>query len=515
MSTTTKTPQIDNLDNQNRELEVYTDEDIREARSILWEQGILEWKLDPCQKKIFDFLKNKADKTLVVNASRRLGKSYALVVLAFEQCIKFPKSIVKFIQPEVSMIRKNIRPIFDEIIFDCPPELSPEFKTQDNIYQFPNGSQIQLAGTDNGNYMKLRGGNSHLAIIDEAGFCTDLNHIINQILIPTTTLTKGKIILSSTTPDKMDHEFNDYMVRAENEGRLIRKTIYDAIDDHKVMDKPRITTEIIEDIIKGYNEGAEAQEFKTEYLCQLPENVSSRVVPEFTKEIEKDVVSKWVRPPFYDAYVSMDIGFVDLTAVLFGYYDFTNAVLVIEDEFSINGPKMTSRKLAELIMQTEDRLYTNAITGEFVKPYMRVSDNNMILLNDLQREYHLTFLPTEKHNKDAYINELRNMIGERRIIINPKCTQLISHLQLATWEKSRKDYKRSADSGHYDFIDALVYMVRNLDMQRNPFPKGFHHSLLGSPGNVFKGHMGQNSQNKSYEKLENQFKVKSTFKRTK
>lgn len=507
--------QADKSDNSSNTLEVYTDEDIREARAILWEQGILEWKLDPCQKKIFDFLKSKQDKTLVMNASRRIGKTYCLVVLAFEHCIKFPKSIVKFIQPEVSMIRKNIRPIFDEIIFDCPLELSPEFKTQDNIYVFPNGSQIQLAGTDNGNYMKLRGGQSHLAIIDEAGFCTDLNHIINQILIPTTTLTRGKIILSSTTPDKMDHEFNDYMVRAETEGRLIRKTIYDAIDDHKEMEKPRITLEIIEDIIKGYNEGTNAQEFKTEYLCQLPENVSSRVIPEFTKEVEKDVVCKWVRPAFYDAYVSMDIGFVDLTAVLFGYYDFTNGVLVVEDEFSINGPKMTSRKLAELIMQTEDRLYTNAITGEFVKPYMRVSDNNMILLNDLQREYNLTFLPTEKHNKDAYINQLRNLIGERRIIINPKCTQLISHLQLATWEKSRKDYKRSADSGHYDFIDSLVYMVRNLDMQRNPFPKGFHHSLLGSPGNVFKGGLSQNNSNKSFDKLENMFKVKTTFKRTK
>lgn len=494
-------------------VEIYTDEDIKRARTLLWEQGILEWKLDPCQLQIFDFIKNNPNKTLVLNASRRIGKSYALVILAFEQCIKFPKSIVKFIQPEVSMIRKNIRPIFDEIMEDCPLELMPEFKTQDNIYVFPNGSMIQLAGTDNGNYMKLRGGNSHLAIIDEAGFCTDLKHIIHQILIPTTTLTKGKIVLSSTTPDKIDHEFNDYMESAESSGRLIRKTIYDAINDHKSMEKPRLTPEIVEDIIKSYDQREDAQEFKTEYLCQLPENVSTRVIPEFTREVEQDTVVQWKRPVFYDSYTSMDIGFSDLTAVLFGYYDFQNGVLVIEDEFSINGPELTSKKLAKLINEYEDRIFTSPITGEFNKPYLRVSDNNMILINDLQKEHNLTFLPTEKHNKESVLNQMRNAIASRQIIINPKCTQLITHLRKGTWNKNRTDYKRSEDNGHYDFIDALLYMVRNVNKERNPYPKGYHHSILGRPDNVFKGHINQNNVNPGVQKLEKMFQPKTTFKK--
>ena len=101
---------------------------------------------------------------------------------------------------------------------DCPLELRPVYKTQGNVWLFPNGSRINIAGTDGKNYNKLRGGNAHLCIVDEAGFCSDLKHIINSILIPLTTITKGRIVLSSTTPTEPDHEFNEYMEYAELNG---------------------------------------------------------------------------------------------------------------------------------------------------------------------------------------------------------------------------------------------------------------------------------------------------------
>ena len=94
---------------------------------------------------------NGKGKTFVINAGRRIGKSWLLTIIGIERCLKKPKSIIKFLQPEQKMIRTNLRPIMDEIFADCPPELKPEFKTQDNIYRFPNGSEIQLAGTDGGN----------------------------------------------------------------------------------------------------------------------------------------------------------------------------------------------------------------------------------------------------------------------------------------------------------------------------------------------------------------------------
>lgn len=447
---------------------------------------MLQWKLDATQTKIYDFFKSKKEKTVVINASRRLGKSFALIVVAMEQALQHPKSIIKFLQPEVKMIRTNIRPIIDEITVDCPPELMPEFRTQDNIYYFKNGSQIQLAGTDNGNYMKLRGGQCHLALIDEAGFCTDLKHIIDYILTPTTLLTRGKIILSSTTPPTPDHEFITYMENAEVKGTLIKKTIYDAVDDSKDSQNPRITKEIVDEIIASIDGGADSDSFRTEFLCEKIFNSTSSVVPEFTTEIQEDTIKTWRKPPFADNYVAMDIGFVDLTALLFAYYDFDNGVLVVEDELALEGRSVTAENVNRLVREKEEKLWTSPITGEFQKPYMRVSDNNLIFLNDLNITYNLQFIPTDKHNKDSYINKMRTMISARRIIINPKCINLITHLKNGSWDKTRKTFKRSGDNGHYDFLDSLAYLVRNIDENRNPYPKNFRYSKLGgNPDNIF------------------------------
>ncbi len=74
-----------------------TNKEVLAARKQLWKLGSLDWKLDVTQKKIYDFIKDSPKKVVVVNASRRLGKSYALCVMAIEQCLQKPKSIVKFL----------------------------------------------------------------------------------------------------------------------------------------------------------------------------------------------------------------------------------------------------------------------------------------------------------------------------------------------------------------------------------------------------------------------------------
>lgn len=500
------------LNNSN---DIIPDEQIREARNRLWEMGILHWKLDATQKKLYDFYHHNTNKTVVVNASRRLGKSFFLIILALEQCIQKSKSIVKLIQPETGMIRKNLNPDFEVMLEDCPLELRPIFNKQDNMWTFPNGSKIYLAGTDNGNYDKLRGSNTHLALVDEAGFCTDLKHIINSILIPLTTLTKGRIVLSSTTPPNPDHEFNEYMEFADIENNLIRKTIFDAIEDHKVDSMPRITDEIVADILKGYPGGVNNPSFQTEYLCKKIFNSTDAVLPEFTEEIQIETIKNWSKPAFCDRYVAMDIGFIDLTAVLFAYWDYDHQVLVIEDELIQDGPSSTTSILANKIKSKEKELWTNVMTREFDAPHIRVSDNNLIVINDLQMDHGLFFMPTEKHDKLAYISQLRTMIENRQIIIHPRCKTLISHMKSATWDKSKKDFKRSPDNGHYDAVAALLYLSRNIDRTKSPYPAGYRYSQLGRRGDVFiredKADRGDISER--FKLLEQSFIPKSSFRK--
>lgn len=489
------------------------DKAIREARNLLWEQGILEWKLSITQKKMYDFYHGKTTREEVVfNCSRRLGKSYLLIIMALEQCLKHPKSIVKFLQPKVNMIRKNLRPIFTEILKDCPKTLKPEFKTMDNMWVFPNGSEIHLAGTDNGNAENLRGGDCHLGLIDEAGFCDDLLYIVNSILAPTMTMTRGRIILCSTTPPNPAHEFIQMMDSAAIKGNLIRKTIYDAYNDDKLSPSPRVTEEIIAETIATYsNSGGETSDsFRTEFLCEVIYNSKDSVVPEFTKEIQQDTLVEWLKPAFFDRYVSMDIGFRDLTVVLFGYWDFDHAVLVIEDEFVINGHGLTTKSLAEGIRKKEAALWTSPITGETARPYLRVSDNNLIVINDLQREHGITFIATDKAQKEANLNTMRIMAQNRQIIISPKCKTLISHLTSATWDKAHKEFKRHLDGHHYDAVDALSYMVRNIAKERNPYPPGYKYQQMRLAGQEVFVNPYNNEENSTAEVWGKAFKRPSS-----
>jgi hypothetical protein len=119
---------------------------------------------------------------------------------------------------------------------------------------------------------------SDLCIVDEAGFCDDLTYIIQSILIPTTTTTHGKIILSSTPPRLADHEFIRYMEEAEDRGSFLKKTIYDALGGG------RITQEMIDEIIRELG-GAESPDFRREYLCVTGETLITIKTP--SGEIKK------------------------------------------------------------------------------------------------------------------------------------------------------------------------------------------------------------------------------------
>lgn len=436
----------------------------KDAIRVLWERGCLEYKLHKAQKDIIKSIQENDKKIITVVSSRRLGKSHLLLLMATELCVKNPNSIVKYICPRKDQVKRALVPIMRKLIEDCPPDLKPELIVRDYTFRFPNGSEIQMAGTDSGNHETIRGGAAHMCIVDEAGFCDDLTYVVNSVLLPTTQTTKGKVILVSTPSKSPDHEFVlNYMNPAKFNNELIIKTIYD---------NPMISKQDIDDTINAYPLGVNDPEFQREFMCKVHIDDSSAVIPEFTEEIESETVVEWEKPVFFDAYVSMDPGFRDLTAVLFAYYDFKNDKIVIEDELVVNGPTMTTDYLAEEIMKKEELNFKHRFTNEPIVP-IRVSDLSPILLNDLQNLHNITFLPTLKDDKIAAINNTRMLIAQGKVIINPRCENLVRHLKGATWDKKRKSFARSPDNGHYDCIDALVYLLRNVRFGKNPFPAGY------------------------------------------
>lgn len=453
---------------------------VDQAKEALWRQGVLDWKLSEPQKIMKAQILGDANKTSVILSSRRIGKSYLMCTMALEVCIGKPGSIVKYAFPRQNMAKKMLLPIMRKILEDCPKDIKPEYMTAEKVFRFPNGSEIQISGTENGNIENLRGGDSHLNIVDEAGFCSDLTYGIRSVLGPTTKTTGGRTILISTPSRSENHEFiRDWVLPYQAEGRIKIFTIFD---------NPNLTEDAIKEALSEYPTGDRDPMFRREYLCEIPRNSDNSILPSFTPEAEKVIIrDDYQRPVFYDAYVSLDIGGSDLTAVIFGYYDYLNATLVIEDEYVV-GKDVNTKTLAANIKEIESRLWVNPIDKSPIVPYLRIADNNnLILLTDLQRDHGITFIPTRKDNREAAINSLDVAIGGHKIVIHPRCKHTIYHMKFAEWDRNRVKFKNLKDTpngdikgGHADCLAAMIYMHRNVIKSKNPYPRGY--GELGGQG---------------------------------
>lgn len=442
-----------------------------QARIELWRRGELSWKLHTVQKEMYNiFQAAPKHSTLVWVLARQSGKTWELAILGLEQAIKHPNSIVKFVTDTKLHAETILLPVFEDILRGCPPDVKPEYKVKHYTYFFPNGSQIQLAGTDSKHYKRLRGQKCDLVLIDEAGFCNDLDDVYGGALLPTTTHTGGKIVMASSMPEQLDHPFFKFIEIAQFKGRLTEKT---------VDDNPLLTKQQIEDIASSMG-GRSSIRFRREFLNEIVKDSNISVIPEFDKELEKDIAVPWTRPPFYDSYVSMDLGGKDLTVVLFGYVDFVKNKLIIEDEIVMDFSKPGNQLelLTTQIMNKERELYYNEQINELKKPYIRVSDINPIVTQEISKysRNQIYFSNAQKDDKDAALSKLRALLGGRQIIIHPRCKTLLLHLNNVRWASpTNKDkFARSPDMGHYDAVDALKYMVRSAQFSKNPYPPHYN-----------------------------------------
>jgi PBSX family phage terminase large subunit len=430
----------------------------------LWRRGELSWKMHSGQKEMYQLYKDaKPNSSLVWLISRRFGKSYTIAILALQEAIRNKNAVVKIVTDTKVHAKSIFEPLFRDILEDCPDDIKPEYLQSQYQYTFRNGSQIQLAGSDGGHYERLRGQQSTAVFVDEAGFCDRLEDVVKSVLLPTMLHTGGKIVLASTPPSDPDHEFFQFIEKAELEGLLSKKTIYE---------NPLLSKEQIDVVIKEMG-GVNNPKFQREYLCIPTREDNVVVFPEFDEHLQKLIIKEHPKPPMYDTYVGMDLGYKDLTAVVFLYYDFRSDKIIVEDEIVIPGKDLHLDRLTAAILQKEEKLWTNIYTGEICKPKKRVSDINYIVTQEINKlaNYQLHFHPANKQDSGTSVNNLRTLLANGKIIISPRCVNLIRHLKNCKWQNSneKSGFARSPDDGHYDAVDALKYAVKEINFNKNPY----------------------------------------------
>lgn len=449
--------------------------DCSDERRVLlehaWSIGELAYKLTPTQRethaKIRRWQRKQTDRVFALDSSRRWGKSALCLVLAVEDAMRNPGWRIVYCAPEYKMVTKLLLPLMAQLLIDCPPEMAPEWLKTEGLFRFPNGTRLELIGLDI-NPDGARGTGVDRVFLDEAAYFNNLEYLLQSVLYPQMLgRPHARIICASTPPISPSHYWSSELV--------VECISYGAHDRRTLEDADQYTVEEIEFFIQKAG-GRKSTTCRREYFAEHVTDETMAIVPEF-REVEADIVVAKTPPYWRDCYTSMDPGWKDLSAVLFGYWNFTEHCLYIEDEIAAS--RMTSAAVAEAIKRKELVLWDGVPRkagdgfGVTTQPYLRVSDNDPRLLYDLAHEHKLAFVATQKDNLDQQINALRVAIADKRILIHPRCKMLVMHLKNGVWKnEARKVFAREGDDlGHYDLIAALMYMWRNVRRSKNPQPK--------------------------------------------
>lgn len=207
---------------------------------------------------------------------------------------------------------------------------------------------------------------------------------------------------------------------------------------------------------------------------------SNAVVPEFTNELEAQIVRPIEVPTHFRPYVTCDTGRRDLNPVLYGFPDFLRGVLCIQAEDMLRDP--TTGELGEVVGRRERDLWGTWKTGHEKEwsdkgalPPRRYADASLRMSVDLKADHAPgfggVFNIVAKRDRDAAMNRTRQHLREGRIEIDPSCVTLRATLKGAIYNEKRTDFQRTPETGHADAFMALVYMDRMVDWRENPYPE--------------------------------------------
>lgn len=454
--------------------------------------------------------------------SKRWGKTSWILWVKDEDARKRPGSRMRIATAAQIDIKEIVDQVAEKTFATCPPDIKPVYQGSRGSlgegYLYPqNGSFLSLIGLDQ-RPNAGRGRRSDGDVVSEAAFVRHLKYIVKNVYLHSYQgIPHARLILESSAPADRDTAWEleflpDFVAR-------------DAYYTATIEDNPRLTREEIALEIAQAG-GREHPDCLREFFNVIAPPPGVLVVPEFSETahvgsielpagaraegaaigaIGLDYGNGAETPEYAHAYVSMDPGTRDMFAILWGFWDFANARLVIQQDWAERGA--LTKDVIELLQRTEQELWgcsPEDVTrlaepstefrhgrvgwgqheaerqarltywdgpsldgrGGWCKPnpYLRVGDTDasgVRLYHDLSNDYGINVIGTDKtDSKEARLSSLRDAFANGRIVVHPRCTKLISHLRACRWNKNRTDFERTDLHGHFDLVDALVYLWR-------------------------------------------------------
>ena len=479
---------------------------VAEARAECWRQGDLTYLLHDGWREIWADMQARPEETRwVLEISRKWGKTFFLVFIAATLALRHRNSRIVYGAPTFKHLQEFVLPVLDEIAADAPPELRPRYEPTSGHWYFPgSGSWVHFFGADDKHKANRGRGPKCIAwMFDEAGFTPVLRYVISSVFRPS--MLKGGLfgILSSTPSDEPNHDFTLECDVAEANGTLVHRDLFS-----NPLLSPEQITKFVEDDARdngmSVDEYRASSTFQREYMAKRIADATLIVMGDDWERAKPTSLEEFERPQFFDAYEVLDMGGTDPRGVLFGFYDFANNRLCIEDEINLRNNENTLQ-LADAIKAKETALYgakswdgtLRAIQEERaddsvlsflpekerarirraesqpLQPYLRVCDHDTQIAIDLSVLHGLTFLPAEKTALVLVVNDFRVALRQGRIRIHPRCRDLERQLRTTLWKNERAIDLQRKHGEHGDLLWCAVYMWRNVRRQRNPVPPNY------------------------------------------
>lgn len=461
---------------------------VLKAKQELWKRHLAHQVFLDSNQKLWRerFVNSPPFSSFVWLVSRQVGKSWAAVFLAIEQCVYKPGSVVQFCSKTKDSAHKIVMPAWEALTTTLPKSMKPKKGRTEYEFVFPNGSVFRIFGTDSQSFSKGRGPKSDFIILDEVGFMANLEQI-ESALLPTTLTTGGKVLYISTPPESIAHPYVERIRSHKETGNFEYATIYDAtridVDQFLKSEAKRRGKHSVQELI-------DSTYFRREFLCEIVQEESTAGFPGFNNTHK--CIQEFNLPKYFDGYVASDTGVsTDPHAGLIGIYNWHDGKIYIVDEVQKPSGITSIGSFVDSLREKEDVYFgkdkrsgvpvssieiKTTLNGlpdyfkeEFLgrqpkQPLLRVSDNSGGTAKAMTLDYNYLTFPALKVDKKINVDLTNTALNELEIIIHPRCKNLLHQLESAQWNTEKSKWKPSigvnGEHNHCDLVDCLVYLKR-------------------------------------------------------
>lgn len=407
------------------------------------------WQPHDRQREVLLWIFKQEGKASFIRAGRRSGKTDPAIYCAVRKAISLPNQKILVVTPTLKQAKK-IYWKSKKIHKFIPPEWGCRFNNDELTVYFPNGSFIEIDGSDNTEAQ--RGAEYDLVILDEY---KDINPILySEVIEPTMATTDGTVIIIGTPPKTKNHHYVELeqIARTDDSWRFFHYTTHD---------NPYAKKDWLIKKERQLKERGELDVWKREYLAEYCFGGKDQVFPMFSKRkhtkpldtILAIMKRDWSR---FQWIVSADPATSSTFAVLFVAHDpYSNRTFVLDEIYAKDKSQMSSRAIWEQIKQKTNKLNPNA-DWEYI-----YDEAAAWFSNEIEASFGIGLIPSQKsaNQKEDGISLWKDlMLIDNAFTVASECTSFIFEIESYIMENDK--YPKILDH----CLDAFRYVLGYLSI---------------------------------------------------